>query len=240
MSPRGLAIVGMAFAAYSSLHAQTAYSILAKHLEVQGGLLKTDSIHSVRMKGTLEVAPGEAFPVTLEMSRPNRIRVESRAPDGLVYLRLFDGAKGVQSDDTGQLYQTTQRDADAESSEGFCGYLLDPGAKIVRTEFMEHQEVAERDTYRLKITRAGDQATTHWIDTKTFLELQREEERDTPAGRRTFVTRFSDFRMVEGMPIPFRQEISLRFAAQSRVFQFTQVELNPALPDSDFTFSAAR
>ncbi|HET6331069.1 MAG TPA: hypothetical protein VFF76_09810 [Holophagaceae bacterium] len=239
MKARGIAAAGMALAATCSLSAQSAIAILAKHLEAQGGLQKTARIHSIRMRGMLELAPGESFPLTVEMARPNKVRVESRAPDGLIYLRLFDGAKGFETDEKSRLYEMAQRDADAEASEGFCGYILDPAAKGVRAEFMEHQEVSGRDTYRMKLTRAGDQVTAHWIDTRTFLELQREEDRDTSQGRRTFVTRFSDFRMVEGIPIPFRQEIGVRFAAQGRVFQITQVELNPALPDSDFRLPAA-
>lgn len=239
MNRRGLATLGLAFAASCSLCAQTADSILAKHLEAQGGFQTSARIHSIRMKGTLEAAPGAVFPLTMEMARPSKVKVESRAPDGLIYLRLFDGVKGFRTDETPRLYQMTARDAGAEASEGFCGYLLDPAARSVRAEFMEHQEIAGRDAYRMKITRGDGEVTTHWIDTKTFLELQREEDRDTPAGRRTFVTRFSDFRLVEGMPIAFRREIGPRFSSKSQIFQITQVELNPELPDSDFSLPAA-
>jgi hypothetical protein len=229
----------MALAAACALSAQSADSILAKHLEAEGGLQKTASIHSVRMRGTLQASHGESFPLTIEMARPNKVRVESRAPDGLIYLRLFDGAKGFDTDEKSRLYEMSQRDVDAESSRGFCGYLLDPAAKGVRVEFLEHQQVSGRDTYRMKLTRADGQTTAHWIDSRTFLELQREEDRDTPQGRRTFVTRFSDFRLVEGMAVPFRIEIGARFAAEGRVFQITQVELNAALPDSDFALPAS-
>ena len=234
------AAAGMALAAACALRAQSSDSILAKHLEAQGGLQKTARIHTIRMRGTLEGAPGETFPVTIEMARPNKVRVESRVPDGLIYLSVFDGVKGFETDEKSRLYEMTQRDVDAESSEGFGAYLLDPAATGVRTEFMEHQQIAGRDTYRMKLTRAGGQVTAHWIDSRTFLELQREEDRDTPQGRRTFVTRYSDFRLVEGMAVPFRIEVGARFAAQGRVFQITQVELNPDLPDSDFALPAAR
>lgn len=236
---RGSAAAAMALAAACSLSAQSAVAILAKHLEAQGGLQKTARIHTIRMKGTLEGAAGETFPLTVEMARPNKLRVESRVADGLIYLRVFDGTKGFETDEKSRLYEMTQRDVDAEASEGFCGYLLDPAAKGIRAEFMEHQEVSGRDTYRMKVTRAGGQVTAHWIDSRTFLELQRQEDRDTPQGRRTFVTRYSDFRLVEGMAVPFRIETGARFAARGRVFQITQVELNPQLPDSDFAPPAA-
>ena len=222
------------------LSGQTADAILARHMEAEGGLQKAGRVHAIRLKGTLEIGPGQAFPFKLEASRPNRIRVESRAPDGLVYLRLYDGQTGFQFDETGRLYQTSDRDAAAERSGGFCDFLLDPAAKGVRVEFLEHQAVAGRDAYRMRFTRAGGLVTTHWIDTQTFLELQREEERDTPQGRRTFVTRFSDFRLVEGMPISFHREISVRFSSQTRIFQVTEVELNPDLPDGDFSLAPSR
>src|SRR5690348_17952225 len=239
MRMRRSAAAGMALAAACALPAQSADSILAKHLEAEGGLQRAARIRTLRMKGTLEGARGETFPLTIEMARPNKVRVESRLPDGLIYLRIFDGMKGFETDEKSRLYEMTQRDVDAEGSEGFGGYLLDPAARSVRAEFMEHQQIAGRDTYRMKLTRAGGQATAHWIDSRTFLELQREEDRDTSQGRRTFVMRYSDFRLVEGMAVPFRIEVGIRFAAQGRVFQVTQAELNPDLPDSDFALPAA-
>ncbi|MBS1784070.1 MAG: hypothetical protein JST24_01430, partial [Acidobacteria bacterium] len=53
----------------------------------------------------------------------------------------------------------------------------------------------------------------------------------------TFVTRYSDFRMVQDLPIPFRREEGERFSPLSLVFQISTVEVNPKLADTDFTLS---
>ncbi len=228
----------VAIFAMAPLLAQSGDAVLAKHLEAEGGLQRSATIQTLRMRGTVELAPDASFPLVIELARPNKLRMESHAPDGLVYLRLFDGVKGYLTDETGQLYQMTDRDVEAEKSEGFGGYLLDPSVKGARADFLEHQQAENRDTYRLKLTRPGGSISNHWIDARTFLELQREEDRDTPKGRRTFVTRFSDFRMVDGLPIPFRRVEGQRFSAQSLVFQITQVEVNPKLAESAFTLPA--
>ncbi len=227
-----------ALVAVAPLAAQSGDAILAKHLEAEGGFQRSATIQTLRLRGTVELAPGASFPLLIEMARPNKLRMESHAPDGLVYLRLFDGTKGYLTDEAGQLYQMTDRDVEAERSEGFAGFLLDPSVRGARADFLEHQQAENRDTYRLKLTRPGGATGTTWIDARTFLELQREEDRDTPKGRRTFVTRFSDFRMVEDLPIPFRRVEGQRFSPQSLVFQITQVEVNPKLADSAFTLPA--
>lgn len=230
----------LAFAGFLPLAAQSGEAILAKHLVAEGGFQTSTKIQTLRLRGTVELAPGSSFPLLIEVARPNKLRMESRAADGLVYLRLFDGTKGYLTDETGRLYQMTDRDAEAERSEGFCGFLLDPSIKGARADFLEHQQAENRDTYRVKVTRPGGGISTHWIDTRTFLELQREEDRDTPKGRRTFVTRFSDFRLVGELPIPFRREEGQRFSPLSLVFQITQVEVNPKLADSDFTLPPSK
>jgi len=225
------------FLAVAPLLAQSGEVILAKHLVAEGGLQTSKTIQTLRMRGTVELAPGSVFPLVIELARPNKLRMESRAPDGLVYLRLFDGTKGYLTDAMGRLYEMTPRDGEAEASEGFGGYLLDPSIKGARADFLEHQQAQGRDCYRVKLTRPGGAISTHWIDTRTFLELQREEDRDTPKGRRTFVTRYSDFRMVQDLPIPFRREEGERFSPLSLVFQISTVEVNPKLADTDFTLS---
>lgn len=219
---------------------QTVDAILARHLEALGGRAKLAQLHAIRLKGTLDLGADGVFPITLEAKRPGRFRLESRASDGLVYLRLFDGTKGWAADPGGPVFTMTDRDAAAEREDGFDGILLADAASGCRFEFMEHQGIGGRDTYRVKATRKDNQASTHWIDTQTFLEFQREVDRDTPAGRRTFVIEFSDFRIADGFVIPFRRQISQRFSAKQMVIQFDQVVLNPEIPDSDFELNPAR
>ncbi len=231
-------LLAWALLAGMPLLAQSGDAILAKHLVAEGGFQTSAKIQTLRLRGTVELAPGQSYPLVIEMARPNKLRMESHAPDGMVYLRLFDGVKGYLTDEDGRLYQMTDRDVEAERSEGFCGFVMDPAAKGARADFLEHQQAAERDAYRIKLTRPGGAISTHWIDAHAFLELQREEDRDTPKGRRTFVTRFSDFRLVEDLPIPFRREEGQRFSSKSLVFQITQVEVNPKLADSAFTLPA--
>lgn len=237
---RAAGFCALALCAAAPASAQTADEILASHLEALGGSAKLAQLHAIRLKGTLDLGPDGVFPITLEAARPGRYRLESRAADGLVYLRLFDGAKGWAADPGGAVFIMTDRDADAEKEDGFDGILATGSASGCRFEFMERQAVLGRNAFRVKATRKDGQVSTHWIDTRTFLELQREEDRDTPEGRRTFVTAYSDFRVADGFVVPFRREISQRFSAKRMVIQFDQCALNPAIPDSDFQLNPAR
>ena len=237
---RAAGLCALALCAAAPAAAQTADEILASHLEALGGQAKLSKLHAIRLTGTLDLGPDGVFPVTLEAARPGRYRLESRAADGLVYLRLFDGAKGWAADPGGSVFIMTDRDAAAERADGFDGILVAGPAEGCRFEFMERQGIAGRDTFRVKATRKDGQASTHWIDTRTFLELQREEARDTPEGRRTFVIAYSDFRVADGFVLPFRLEISQRFSSKRMAIQFDRCVLNPALPDSEFQLNPAR
>ena len=222
------------------MSAQTVDAILARHFEALGGAAKLAQLHSLHLKGTLDLGQDGVFPITLDAARPGRYRLESRAPDGLVLLRLFDGAKGWVSEPGAPVFTMTDRDDAVEREDGFDGILCAGAASGCRFEFIEHQGIGGRDTFRVKATRKDGQVSTHWIDTKTFLEMQREEDRDTPEGRRTFVTVFSDFRIADGFVIPFRREISQRFSPKQMVIQFEQCAVNPAIPDSTFSLNPAR
>lgn len=219
----------------SILSAQSVDAILSRHLQAMGGLQKLHAIRSMRLKGTLELGPGAVLPVVLEVARPNRSRLEARA-EKVTLLRVFDGNRGWQTDlATGALRPFTVAEEQAAQDETFDGDLIEPMARGARAELVGRQMLNGRHTYQVRLTEKDGTKTLHWIDCDLFLEFQREREVDTPDGRRTQVTRFSDFRLLEGIPTPFHVETGVKFAQQREVVQIREAQVNPAIPDADFT-----
>ncbi len=224
-----------------ALGAQGVDAILAKHVQAIGGLDKLRAIHAVKLKGTLEVAPGVALPLVMEMARPNRSRLEAGSGDR-VFLRLFDGAKGWESSPAtgGALRPFTAAEVQDAQRASFDGDLIDPSARGARVESMGRQMINGHDTYRLKVTEKDGSVSTHWVDVDHFLELQREREVASPEGRKTETEAFSDFRLVEGVAMPFRVRAGQKYSQQVQTIQIAEVLLNPAVSDADFKPPATR
>lgn len=226
--------------AASSLGAQSAEAILEKHLQALGGLDKLHAVHAVRIKGSLEAGQGVSLSLLIEEARPNKARFEARSGEVAV-LRVFNGAKGWVSDPStgGAPRPFTAAELKAAAAETFDGDLVGLAARGARAESIGRQMIQGREAYGIKVFEKDGSASLHWVDALMFLELQREREVDTPQGRRTEVMRFSDFRVVEGMPMPFRIESGQKFSFRSETIVVGQIQVNPSLPDSDFEAPAA-
>ncbi|HTL97738.1 MAG TPA: hypothetical protein VL181_02935 [Holophagaceae bacterium] len=225
----------------ATLGAQSVDAILSRHLQAMGGADKLHAIHALRLKGTLQTAQGLVLPLTIEEARPGKSRFEARA-EGVIYLRIFDGTKGWISDPStnGILRPFTAAELQAESRGTFDGELVDLQARGARAELAGRLMWAGRDTYQVKVTEKDGATSLHWVDAEMFLEFQRERDVDTPEGRRTEVLRFSDFRVVEGVPMAFRVQMGQKFSHSAQIIQLSEAQVNPAIPDSDFEAPAAR
>lgn len=223
------------------LAAQDANAILSRHMQAMGGLEKLRAVHSIRIKGTMEAAPGIVLPLLIEEVRPNKSRLEARDAD-IIFLRLFNGTKGWLSDPStgGALRPFTASELKEATQETFDGDLVEPAARGARVESIGRQMIQGREAYGLKILEKDGTTSLHWVDAQSFLEIQRERDTDSPRGRRTEMTRFSDFRLVEGVPMAFRVESGQKFTSKVQIIQVSQVQLNPVIPDSDFEAPAAR
>lgn len=221
--------------------AQSADAILSRHLQAVGGLEKLHAVHAIRLKGTLEAAPGVILPLVIEEVRPNKSRTEARDAD-MVFLRMFNGTKGWLSDPStgGALRPFTAAELKAAMGETFDGDLVDLAARGARVESIGRQMIQGREAYGLKVAEKDGSASLHWVDAQSFLEIQREWDIDSPLGRRTQLMRFSDFRLVEGLPMAFRVESGQKFTSKVQIVQISQVQVNPSIPDADFEPPAPR
>lgn len=217
------------------LAAQDAQAILSRHLQAMGGLAKIQSVHALRMKGSIQAALGLTLPVLMEAARPNKARMEIQS-DERAFLRVFDGAQGWVSDPArnGELRPFTTGELRAASACTFDGDLIQPEARGARVELEGRERLNQRETYRLRITEKDGTVSRHWIDAELFLEMQVDRDLDTAEGPRIETTRYSDFRLIEGMPIAFRIVTGVRYSHDARIIQIDDVQVNPRIPDSEF------
>jgi len=219
----------------AALSAQSVDAILARHLQAMGGLEKLHAVRAMRLKGTMSTGQGVALPLVIEVARPNKHRMEIRSGDAR-FLQTFDGSKGWETDPaSGDLRPMTAAECRSAAGSTFDGDLIELQARGARAELVGRQLLDGRDTFQIRIIEKDGTRSFHWIDGDLFFELKREKDVDTPEGPKAQVMRFSDFRLLEGIPTPFRLEVGMKFSTKIQVLQIEEAQVNPLIPDSDFT-----
>src|SRR3954454_20855336 len=77
----------------AAVQAQTADEIINKHLTARGGKDKIKAVQSARMTGKMVMGQGMEAPVTMELARPNKMRMEFTI-QGMTGVQAFDGKGG--------------------------------------------------------------------------------------------------------------------------------------------------
>ncbi len=124
---------------------------------------------------------------------------------------------------------------------------------LLKIEYLGIENLPE-PAYKLRINRSpgpevphGDEieagsVTTIWISVQTLLPLQAAYLKQAFTNRLAFLPclrKFSDYRNVGGLMVPFHQEDWSGTRLISTI-QFTNVSLNTGLPDSEFTMTGGR
>lgn len=234
------ALVSLSLAA-APCGAQTLDEILARYLEARGGAQRLASVRSLRLTGQIHFAVGLTGPFTLERRRPRSMRAEF----------LLDGARGVQGFD-GRLAWTlapgeqaaevlSGREAgEVEEQSDIDGPLVDWSAKGHTLALQGRERLGERDTWKLRLTTGKGNVRTVFLDARTFLEACIEGTR-TLGGEELMVESWlSDYRTVEGLPLPFRIESGPKGMKERQRIAFDKAELNVPIDPSRFRRPAAR
>jgi hypothetical protein len=214
--------------------AQPLDEVLAKHAAAHGGLEKWRAVHSMIITGT-----------QLTFSTPAPFVYEWRRPDSSRYEQSMLGAKitivhnGSVTKWTHPLLGIEQPaaipEADAVIARHIAEFespLVDAAAKGNKVELLGKDEVDGQPAWKLKVTRKDGAEETWYLDPSTHLELARfDRTLDLPEVKDRW-TWYSDFRTVEGLVIPHRQdqEYSIRHVAVT----VEKVQVNPEIEAGRF------
>jgi hypothetical protein len=241
MSRRLLAALALSSAAAACCGAQTLDEILTRYLEARGGAQRLATVQSLRLTGQIQFAVGLSGPFTLERRRPKSMRAEF----------LLEGARGVQAFDGHVAWALAPGEKAGEALSGreageveeqsdIDGPLVDWKAKGHSLALLGRQMLEGRDTWKLRLTTAKGNVRTVFLDAKTILEACIEGTR-TLGGQELLVESWlSDYRTVDGIPIPFRIESGPKGSRERQRIQFDKAELNVPLDASRFRMPSLR
>jgi outer membrane lipoprotein-sorting protein len=218
------------------LRAQTAEEIVAKSLDARGGLRKLKAVQSVRLTG--QVSSGDAQgTLVVELKRPGKMREEITV-DGKTMIRTTNGTSGwvlnaLEGKNDPEPMDSEDMKAMAQQAD-FDRPLVDYRTKGIKIELVGHEQLEDKDTFKLRVTLKDGQVRYDYIGASSFLELKW-EGRIVRAGqdfhRESF---FRDYRSVEGIMFPFTVDSDSFGSVGQQKIVFEKIELNPPIDDSRF------
>lgn len=208
------------------------------HLEAMGGRQRVEALKALRATGTV-TSGGKRVRFTLIAARPARVRVETEN-GGRTLVQATDGEEPPWEFGNGSWpprYQPMRDNvaktfaADAEFDDPLVA-----GAKRGFTyEYGGEAELNGKKLLRVLVTRKRIDTFSVLLDPDTYLIVARTEQRHSTFGRvLQIVTRYEDFRPVDGVLLPHEITVSM----DGRVTQQTKIEqiiANPKLTDDTFT-----
>ncbi len=213
---------------------QSLDEVLAKHAAAHGGIEKWRAVNSLIVTGT-QVAFSSSAPFVFEWQRPDSSRFEHSMLGRKVTV-AHDGSTtwwihnllGIEQPAAVPEAQAAlaRRAADFESP------LIDAAAKGNKVELLGKEELDGQPAFKLKLTRRDGAEETWYLDATTGLELARlDRTLDLPDPEERW-THYSDFRAVEGLVIPHRQDQEYGIRHVSLTVE--KVQVNPEIQAGRF------
>ena len=205
----------------------TVKGIFDKHIESIGGAEKLNSVKSITITAAVTI-PGAPFKPSaiIKEKYPNKSSMEMSVPGmGTLMSQKFNGEDGY-IEQMGQKipYEDDQKNAEKEKLGLFEETYLDPS----NMEIVSLSPVNGRDVYKIKVK----DDSFRFYDAETGLLVMTEETTSAMGNEIITVTKFSDYKEVDGIKFAFKTEIVT--GPQTIVIEADQVIVNEEIADDFF------
>ena len=200
-----------------------------------GGWTRLSTITGYRAQGKILTGHEESEKPTLRLLvRPARFKVVIEHP-GRNEVRLLDGAKGWRSGSGPALVEAVGVMLDSMVLQAARANL--PWILAERRADVKVGDpmvlIGGRSLTSLVLPLSEGLTVTAFVDPTTHLIDRVITQLDRPAMTTGFEARFSDFREVEGIRFPFREE-NFASGVHTATTQIVTVTLNPKISETDF------
>jgi outer membrane lipoprotein-sorting protein len=218
--------------------AQSADEIIDKHLQAMGGKEKLRAVQTQRISGKMVMAQGMEAPFTLEMARPNKMRMEFTI-QGMTGVQAFDGKTGwALMPFMGKTEPEALPEEDARKMEeqaDMDGLLLDYKEKGRQVEYVGREDLEGTPVHKLKVTQKNGDVVFVYIDAEEYLTLKQAGKTKVRGQEVEGETVFGNYQTVEGLVVPHSIEQKVTGMPGGMVMTISKVELNPGVDESRFS-----
>lgn len=212
-------------------YAQTAEEIVAKNIAAKGGEAKLKAVQTLRQTGTMTLQ-GQTAQLMTVSRRPNLSRQDISIM-GTTITMAFDGTKAWMLN---PLVGPEAIEMPAEQAEmikdqaDIDGPLMDYKSKGSTIELVGIEDAGGKKAFHLRVSRKGLPPTELFIDTTSYLDVKAVT---VVPGSGTMEMTFGDYRVVDGMTVPFSVKSSAAGMTLSEL-KLDKVEFNITLPPDIF------
>jgi outer membrane lipoprotein-sorting protein len=187
--------------------------------------------------------PQVQLPFRLEMKRPRKSRLEIDFA-GKTAVQVYDGQNGWKLRpylNRNDVEPFSEQEAKAQSDTGELeGPLVDYAAKGTKIALEGMEPVEAHNAYKLMLTKKSGDVQHIWIDAQSFLDVKIEGIPRRMDGKmhKVWISQ-RDFRLVQGVMIPFVVETVVEGYRETHKMLIEKVTLNQKLDDAAFGKPAA-
>ena len=190
-------------------NAQTADEIISQHIKATGGSEKWTGLKTLKMTGSIEIAPGLKAPFIMYFKNKNKFRFELEA-QGLTMIQALDVDSGWSIIPfTGKTDPERMSEEEIKSSKqqaDFTGDLFNYKEKENTVEYLGKEDMEGTETYKLKITRKNNDIMYMYLDINTYLSLKETTKIKMMDKEIESATIPSNYQDVDGFKFPFSLE----------------------------------
>lgn len=207
----------------------TAQKIFDNYVKAVGGADKLTAMENVkmRMEGTVQ---GMNIVIDVWKKAPNKFKMALDA-GVMKQSTVFDGEKG-KSAAMGKEQMIEGEKAEELAISSRLNAVLHYDELGVKSELVGMDKVDGMDAYKVKLEFPTGKTSMEYYDVETFLKLQDVATVETPQGKMTQKTGYSDYKEVDGIKFPF--QIMQQFGPQNIEMKVTECKVNTEMDDTLF------
>ena len=188
--------------------------------------------------GPTEAAAQVQLPFTLDVKRPNKMRLEILVA-GKTAVQVYDGQQGwklrpfLNRTDSEPF---TKEEAKTEAAgDDLDGPLIGSAAKGAKVDLDGTDLVDGQPAYKLKVTQKNGDVKHVWVDARSFLDVKMDGVPRRMDGKMHEVFVYQrDFRKVEGVTIPFLLETAVAGYPDTHKMIIEKATVNQKMDDALF------
>ncbi len=213
----------------------TADEILDKYLQAVGGREAVEKITSRVEKASLSVPGGPEVPIDIFAKAPDKRISMMHMRDG-DSITAFDGHQGWLSNPGRPARPMTEQESNVAGLDAQLHFAAD--VKTLFTSFLVRpaEKTGEHEAYLVRAIKEGKPPVRLYFDTESGLLVRMIRYAETPLGRNPSQVDFADYRVADGVKIPYRW--TLARPGQRFTIQVSEVKQNVPVEDSQFAMPA--
>lgn len=185
--------------AQGQLAAETAESLVKKHLAASGGEARLRAAKTMMFTAT--GVEGDLEKLTVYQARPDHFRREVTKKGGKQFIKAFDGTAAFTIEDSKITALDDAKVAYMKTHADFDDAILDYAAKGHTIELVGVEDVRGAKAHKLKLTMKSGSVEYRFLDASTHLEIKRVSSWEHEGKKQEKTTYFSDYRSVDGIQL---------------------------------------